>query len=87
VKLTPAGKLGVQSIGKGKGRALDDDDSMKDSTKSCVIESSGSFISVLHTFKNIAPIMDAALVDIDGSGEVCPISGCRPYNKFTLLSL
>ena len=79
MKLTPAGKLGVSSTGKGKGRALDDDDDddddlfSKDAAKGCVIQSSGSFINVLRTFKNIAPIMDAALVDIDGSGEVCPI--------------
>lgn len=70
VKLTPAGRLGVSNTGKGKGRALDDNnDFTKDPAKGCVIESYGSFVSVLHTFKNIAPIMDAALVDIDGSGE------------------
>jgi DNA damage-binding protein 1 len=42
-----------------------------------VIELSGSFVSVIHTFKNIAPIMDAALVDIDGTGEVRFIFICR----------
>ena len=79
VKLTMAGKLGAPSTGKGKSRRLDDDDDAnddlftKDPAKGCVISSSGSFINVLHTFKNIAPIMDAALVDIDGSGEVCSI--------------
>jgi hypothetical protein len=77
VKLTPAGKLGAPSTGKGKGRALDDNDEdlfTKDPAKGSVIKSSGSFINVLHTFKNIAPIMDAALADIDGSGEVCSIA-------------
>jgi len=50
-----------------------------------VIESRGSFISVLHTFKNIAPIMDAALVDIEGSGEVCPMAAMSYYDSFAFL--
>jgi DNA damage-binding protein 1 len=30
----------------------------------------GSYLSVLEAFKNIAPIVDAALVDTDGSDQV-----------------
>ncbi|KAF9069809.1 CPSF A subunit region-domain-containing protein [Rhodocollybia butyracea] len=42
-------------LGVGKGR---------------IIASKGSFIDVIHTFKNIAPIRDAVLADLDGSGQV-----------------
>lgn len=35
-----------------------------------VVLGKGSYLSVLETFKNIAPILDAALVDTDGSGQV-----------------
>lgn len=42
-------------LGVGKGR---------------VIATEGSFIDVVHTFKNIAPIRDAVLADLDGSGQV-----------------
>lgn len=30
----------------------------------------GSYIDVVDSFKNIAPIMDAVLADTDGSGQV-----------------
>lgn len=48
----------------------DDNDEVGDPTKGTIIGSEGSFINVLDTFKNIAPIVDAVLVDTDGSGQV-----------------
>ena len=73
MKLTSPGELGAPSTGKGKGRASDYEDSnvIRDPAKGCVVKSLGSFVSVLQTFKNIAPIMDGIVVDMDGSGEVC----------------
>lgn len=38
--------------------------------KGIIVMSQGSYLSVLDSWKNIAPIMDAALVDLDGSGQV-----------------
>lgn len=63
------------SKGKGKGKAVDDDVDMdKDPSSGCVVETMGSYISVRDTYKNIAPIMDAVLVDTDGSGQVSACS-------------
>jgi DNA damage-binding protein 1 len=62
---------------KGKAKAtgdemdLDDEDEDVDSVSSCgqVVSPTGSFITVLETYKNIAPIMDAIWVDPDKSGQ------------------
>lgn len=63
--------MAPSSAGKGKGRALADNDAdLKDITKGLVLATMGSYITVIDTFKNIAPIMDAVLVDTDGSGQV-----------------
>lgn len=50
---------------KGKGKA--DADSKED--RGYIVNSKGTYVSVLDTFKNIAPIRDAILVDTDGSGQ------------------
>lgn len=62
---------------KGKGKADVDDHDMDvdseggdDYSKGRVVEPSGSYLTVLEAYKNIAPIMDAVLVDVDGSGQV-----------------
>ncbi|KAG6837618.1 hypothetical protein H0H93_006139 [Arthromyces matolae] len=63
-------KLSQALQGKGKARERDDlDDVPAKSTKGMVLEPQGSFISVLEEYTNIAPIVDAIPVDIDGSGE------------------
>ena len=41
-----------------------------DFSKGRVVEAMGSFITVLDSYKNIAPIVDAILVDTDGTDEV-----------------
>ncbi|KAG6831652.1 hypothetical protein H0H87_004602 [Tephrocybe sp. NHM501043] len=66
VKTISPARLGRPSASKGKARATSDEDN----TKGAVVESKGSFINVIGTFKNIAPIVDAIVVDTDGSGEV-----------------
>lgn len=55
-----------------------DDPSDSDLSKGRVVEVMGSFITVLDSYKNIAPIMDAVLVDIDGVGEVTFFSSFLP---------
>jgi len=67
--------------GKGKERALEmdvdavGDSSTKKEGRGLIVLGKGSYLSVLEVFKNIAPIVDAALVDTDGSGQV---SICSP---------
>ena len=62
-------------LNKGKARAagndMDLDDEGTNSNFSCgqVVSPSGSFITILETYKNIAPVMDAILVDPDQSGQ------------------
>ncbi|KAJ7288527.1 CPSF A subunit region-domain-containing protein [Mycena rebaudengoi] len=48
--------------GKGKEDALDP-------VRDCVLDVKGSYVRVIQSFKNIAPILDAALVDTDNSGH------------------
>ncbi|TFK20000.1 hypothetical protein FA15DRAFT_673909 [Coprinopsis marcescibilis] len=59
--------------GKGKARALDDDmdvdEEELEEEKGKIIEPEGSYLKVVKTFKNIAPINDAILVDTEGSGQ------------------
>lgn len=56
---------------KAEGNDVDMDDEDVDIAFSCgrVVSPNGSFITVLETYKNIAPIMDAILVDPDKSGQ------------------
>jgi len=55
-----------------------DDPSDINFSKGRVVEAMGSFITVLDSYKNIAPIMDAILVDTDGTGEVNSFSSFLP---------
>ncbi|KAF8630852.1 hypothetical protein AX17_005211 [Amanita inopinata Kibby_2008] len=47
---------------------MDVDDEVEIGTGS-ILATKGSFLTVLETHKNIAPIVDAALVDVDGAGQ------------------
>ncbi|KIM43302.1 hypothetical protein M413DRAFT_444121 [Hebeloma cylindrosporum] len=74
IRTVSPGSLMTKSSTKGKGRAILQDDDMDidgdiDCSKGRIVEPDGSFIKVLENFKNIAPIMDAILVDVDGSGQ------------------
>jgi hypothetical protein len=62
---------------KGKERATEFE---ADGVTSCVIETMGSYVTVLRTFQNIAPIADAALVDLDGTGQ----ASLHFFNAWTL---
>ncbi|OCH88473.1 hypothetical protein OBBRIDRAFT_780096 [Obba rivulosa] len=64
------------SPSKGKGRADDEDDiddvemtDVRDGRDGRVVATKGTFIEVLDTFQNIAPIIDAVLADLDDSGQ------------------
>jgi len=58
--------------GKGKGIAED-----LGGTHGHIVDTKGNFVTVLQTFKNLAPIVDAVLVDSDGTGQVSHI----PYTR------
>jgi hypothetical protein len=72
----------ISGKGKGKGRAVemevdDDDDNpngggarKEKEGRGVIVLGKGSYLSVFDTFRNVAPIMDAILVDTDGSGQV-----------------
>lgn len=78
VRTVPATSFDASAFKKGKTRAtspdfdsmeLDDDESSSPQESGNVIATKGSYLSVLERFKNIAPIVDACLVDLDG-GQV-----------------
>ncbi|KAF9013379.1 CPSF A subunit region-domain-containing protein [Cyathus striatus] len=74
ISFPPNHLISPKTAYKGKGKAavddmdIDDDDT-PDTSKGCVIKTIGTFINVLETYSNIAPIIDAAMVDTDGSGQ------------------
>lgn len=64
---------------KGKGKStdnmdIDDADDKEKIFKGYILQSQGSHIEVLSTYRNIAPINDAILVNIDAGGQVCNFS-------------
>ncbi|TFK91964.1 hypothetical protein K466DRAFT_514387 [Polyporus arcularius HHB13444] len=67
----------LASSDKGKGRAGEEDSPEDQSGR--IVNTKGTFLEVLQTYDNIAPIMDAVLEDIDGSGQpqVITCSGGR----------
>ncbi|KAI0335819.1 hypothetical protein GY45DRAFT_705258 [Cubamyces sp. BRFM 1775] len=77
VSTVPASAL-ASGPSKGKGRVDDADDvPVRDGR---VVNTKGTFLEVLQTHDNIAPIMDAILADVDGSGQqpqVITCSGAR----------
>ena len=52
---------------------MDIDDELESKGTGCIVATKGSFLTVLETHKNIAPIIDAVLVNIDNIGQVCTI--------------
>ncbi|KAJ6620776.1 CPSF A subunit region-domain-containing protein [Mycena sp. CBHHK59/15] len=62
IKAVPPSRLAPSP--KGKGKEVE-----SDPLRDCVLDTKGSYVRVIETFKNIAPILDAALVDTDNSGH------------------
>jgi len=60
---------------------MDVDNELDVTKRGHILEMQGSYLSVLDTQKNIAPIMDAVLVDIDGPGQV------RPLSRFSIIAV
>lgn len=56
---------------KGKQRADVEMTDVREGKDGRVISGKGSYMEVLQNYQNIAPIMDAVLADLDGSGQVC----------------
>ncbi|KAJ7242817.1 mono-functional DNA-alkylating methyl methanesulfonate N-term-domain-containing protein [Mycena haematopus] len=63
IKTVPAARLAPPSA-KGKGR-----EELSEPLRDCVLDVKGPYLRVIDTFKNIAPILDAVLVDTDNSGH------------------
>jgi len=75
VKTVSAGSLAGVSSKKGKEKAHDtdmvvDEEASKSYFGGRIVDTTKSFITVLETYKNIAPILDAILVDTDNSKQV-----------------
>lgn len=68
----------LEALGHRKGKSksvaadhMDEDyDDEDDASQGYIVETHGSFIEVLSSYKNLAPILDAILVDTDSSGQV-----------------
>lgn len=74
-------ELGAQSpsaSAKGKGRAdIDwnmDARAVKEGKDGKVVSTRGSYLDVIETWENVAPIVDATMVDLEGSGQVSSLS-------------
>ena len=64
---------------KGKGKATAGDLGSSLARDGRVVNTKGTYLEVLQNFDNIAPIMDAVLADIDGSGQVCYFTLSQEY--------
>lgn len=78
IHTVPSTSFDASAFKKGKGRAtspdfdsmeVDEDETVSPQGSGNVIATKGSYLSVLERFKNIAPIIDACLVETDG-GQV-----------------
>lgn len=78
VHVIPSSSFDISAFKKGKARAtspefdamdLDGSDTVSPQESGNIVETRGSYLNVLERFKNIAPILDACLVDPD-SGQV-----------------
>ncbi|KAI0766387.1 CPSF A subunit region-domain-containing protein [Trametes elegans] len=69
----------ASASGKGKARASEYDIDESTTREGRIINAKGSFVEVLRSYDNIAPVSDAVLADIDGSGQpqVITSSGSR----------
>jgi DNA damage-binding protein 1 len=93
VKVKTVDRTALSSLSKRKGkqRASDDMDVDEEADQEAVggpngyvITPDGSYIKTVKSFKNIGPIIDAAMVDTDGSGQV---RSKVPHKLMHLMSL
>ncbi|KAI8986077.1 CPSF A subunit region-domain-containing protein [Trametes punicea] len=83
--VSPSALTSVSS--KGKGRADESNLSDVSARDGRVVSTKGTFIEVLQNHDNIAPIMDAVVTDIDGSGQpqVITCSGARNTGSLRII--
>ena len=66
---------------KGKGRAdVDwnmDSRATKEGKDGKIVSTKGSYLDVIERWENVAPIVDAAMVDLEGSGQVSYLLSLR----------
>ncbi|KAF8650163.1 hypothetical protein AX16_005397 [Volvariella volvacea WC 439] len=73
---------------KGKAPATEDVDmELQDVSKGVVVRTTGSFLQTISNYNNIAPIMDAALVDLnnDGQRQIITCSGGRNTGSVNII--
>ncbi|KAJ6584701.1 CPSF A subunit region-domain-containing protein [Mycena capillaripes] len=81
IETVPAARLAPPSA-KGKGR-----EKHSEQLRDCVLDVKGSYLRVIETFKNIAPILDATLVDTDNSGhrQIVTCSGAQNTGSINVM--
>ncbi|KAF8635825.1 hypothetical protein AX15_000024 [Amanita polypyramis BW_CC] len=92
VKTIPQSAL-ISSRSKGKAREETDETTMEVDNESeptgngRILATQGSYLSVLESQKNIAPIVDAVLVDVDGTGQrqIITCSGGRSTGSLNIV--
>ena len=68
--ITPSQLTELFTSGKGKSKAVSGENIREKEGRGVIVVGKGTYLSTIQSFKNIAPIMDAALVDVDRSGQV-----------------
>ncbi|KAI0372253.1 hypothetical protein BV20DRAFT_991870 [Pilatotrama ljubarskyi] len=74
----------ASSSGKGKGKGRADDSEEAPAREGRVVSTKGTFLEVLQVHDNVAPILDAILTDIDGSGQPQVITSSGGRNMGSL---
>ncbi|EJF63344.1 hypothetical protein DICSQDRAFT_153890 [Dichomitus squalens LYAD-421 SS1] len=84
VSSVPPSSLAGSGKGKAKATSGVGDAESGSAREGRVVNTQGTFLEVLQNFDNIAPIMDAALADIDGSGQPQVITSSGGRNTGSL---
>jgi hypothetical protein len=56
------------------------------SQEGVVINGKGDYVEILEEYPNLAPVEDAVLVDLTGSGQVCPVPYCQQGDRIYFFS-
>ncbi|KAF9454820.1 hypothetical protein P691DRAFT_716708 [Macrolepiota fuliginosa MF-IS2] len=94
IRTIPSTSFDVPAFRKGKARATSpdfdsmdvDDEEASPQEAGNIVATKGSYLNILERFKNIAPIVDACLVDIDGGQrQIVTCSGGRNTGSINLV--
>ncbi|KAF7975350.1 hypothetical protein HWV62_9805 [Athelia sp. TMB] len=85
--ITPSQLTELFTSGKGKSKAVNGEDIREKEGRGVIVLGKGTYLSTIQSFKNIAPIMDAALVDVDRSGQnqIITCSGGRHTGSLNIV--